>query len=64
MGVSSPGSNTGIGKTTALDLCRRGARVIMACRDKQRVEAAISDIRKVSESIFIDMSRMTLSGKQ
>uniref|UniRef100_A0A4W4F321 Dehydrogenase/reductase (SDR family) member 13a, tandem duplicate 1 n=1 Tax=Electrophorus electricus TaxID=8005 RepID=A0A4W4F321_ELEEL len=32
------GSNTGIGRATALDLAKRGARIILACRDKQRAE--------------------------
>uniref|UniRef100_A0A8C9UBE0 Uncharacterized protein n=1 Tax=Scleropages formosus TaxID=113540 RepID=A0A8C9UBE0_SCLFO len=39
--------NAGIGKTTAVDLARRGARVILACRNKQRAEAAVCDIIKV-----------------
>lgn len=41
------GSNTGIGKTTALDLAKRGSRVILACRNRERAEAAVYDIRKV-----------------
>lgn len=43
-----PGSNTGIGKTTAIDLAKRGARVILACRSKQRGEAALEDVKRVS----------------
>ncbi|XP_014018632.1 dehydrogenase/reductase SDR family member 13 isoform X2 [Salmo salar] len=35
---------------TALDLARRGARVILACRNKQRAEAALADIKRESGS--------------
>ncbi|XP_055689613.1 retinol dehydrogenase 14-like isoform X1 [Lutzomyia longipalpis] len=34
------GANTGIGKESAIDLARRGAKVYMGCRDKKRGEEA------------------------
>ncbi|XP_022099436.1 retinol dehydrogenase 12-like [Acanthaster planci] len=39
------GANAGIGKETARDLARRGARVIMACRDVSKATSAREDIR-------------------
>ncbi|KPI93513.1 Retinol dehydrogenase 13 [Papilio xuthus] len=40
------GSNTGIGKETALDFYKRGARVILACRSLERGEEAKKEIEE------------------
>ncbi|XP_021933884.1 retinol dehydrogenase 13-like isoform X2 [Zootermopsis nevadensis] len=45
------GSNTGIGKFTALDFVKRGARVIMACRSVEKAEAAAEQIRGATRDL-------------
>ncbi|XP_070697866.1 dehydrogenase/reductase SDR family member 13-like [Pempheris klunzingeri] len=57
------GANTGIGKTTATDLARRGARVILACRDRRRAEAAVQEIIQEtgnSQVIFMQLDLASL----
>ncbi|XP_026518445.1 dehydrogenase/reductase SDR family member 13 [Terrapene carolina triunguis] len=57
------GGNTGIGKMTALDLARRRARVILACRSRARGEAAVYDIRRESgnnEVLFMSLDLASL----
>lgn len=44
---TTAGANSGIGKMTALELARRGARVVLACRSRERGEAAAFDLRQV-----------------
>jgi NAD(P)-dependent dehydrogenase (short-subunit alcohol dehydrogenase family) len=38
------GANSGLGKVTARELVRKGARVVMACRSRDRAEAARADL--------------------
>ncbi|XP_023207584.1 dehydrogenase/reductase SDR family member 13-like isoform X1 [Xiphophorus maculatus] len=57
------GSNTGIGKSTALELAKRGARVILACRNKEKAEAAAFDIRSESgnpQVVFMQLDLASL----
>lgn len=58
------GANTGIGKATALELARRGARVILACRDQQRAEAAVQEIQKDTGSSQVLFMQLDLASLQ
>lgn len=49
------GANSGIGKATATALARKGAMVVMVCRDAERGEAARSDIRAQSDNPAVDL---------
>ncbi|XP_075772196.1 retinol dehydrogenase 13-like [Pelodiscus sinensis] len=42
------GANCGIGKCVALDLARRNARTILACRSRERGQAAVEEIRRAT----------------
>lgn len=58
------GANSGIGKMTAQELARRGARVVLACRSRERGEAAAFDLRQESgnnEVIFMALDLASLA---
>lgn len=44
------GANCGIGRATALELAKRQARVILACRSEEKGKAAISDIKRFTKN--------------
>lgn len=56
------GGNTGIGKETARDLSRRGARVIILCRDTNKGDAAAEEITKethfVVQCVQLDLASL------
>jgi len=54
------GANTGIGKYTALDMSRRGAKVVILCRNVEKAEAAAEEIRKETEGDVV-VHRLDLS---
>ena len=55
------GANTGIGKETALDLAKRNAKVILACRDPEKGRRAVSDIIKKSGNPNVVFRRLDLA---
>ncbi|KAL6471127.1 hypothetical protein MHYP_G00197770 [Metynnis hypsauchen] len=55
------GSNTGIGRETAVDLARRGARVILACRSQVRGEAAVAIVKRESRSSNVVFMQLDLA---
>ncbi|KAM9859001.1 retinol dehydrogenase 14 [Aulostomus maculatus] len=47
------GGNSGIGKETAVAMAVRGARVIIACRDLDKAEKAVKEIKFKSRSLIV-----------
>ena len=55
------GANTGIGKETAVDLAKRKARVIMACRSADRGERAVEDVKRLSGNDKVEYRHLDLA---
>lgn len=58
------GANSGIGKATAIGLAEQGAEVIMACRNKERGEAALTDVKEISGNAKISLMLLDLADFQ
>lgn len=55
------GANTGLGYEVALDLAKRGGRIVMACRDLKKAEKAANQIRLETDNQRIDIEYLDLS---
>jgi NAD(P)-dependent dehydrogenase (short-subunit alcohol dehydrogenase family) len=52
------GSNTGIGKVTALELAKQGAHVVLACRSADKTRPVVDEIRAAghsAEAVALDL---------
>ncbi|HUJ57822.1 MAG TPA: SDR family oxidoreductase [Kofleriaceae bacterium] len=54
------GANTGIGKITALELARRGARVICACRSPDKAQPVIDEIKRTTGNDQVELVTLDL----
>lgn len=55
------GANAGIGKVAAIDLARRGGRIILACRSIERGERAAAEVKEKSGSDNVVFRQLDLA---
>jgi len=58
------GCNSGIGKVAARELAKKGAAVVMVCRDPARGRAAHEEIRRVSGNSYVELMIADLSSQE
>ncbi len=58
------GANTGIGLETARGLAEMNACVILACRDRERGQAAVADIRSRSKNSNVELMVLDLGSQE
>uniref|UniRef100_A0A8C5SG35 Retinol dehydrogenase 11 n=1 Tax=Laticauda laticaudata TaxID=8630 RepID=A0A8C5SG35_LATLA len=55
------GASSGIGKAVALDLARRNARTILACRCREKGQAAVEEIRRATGNPQVQLGLLDVS---
>jgi NAD(P)-dependent dehydrogenase (short-subunit alcohol dehydrogenase family) len=59
------GANSGIGRVMALEIAKKGAAVVMVCRNKERGQAALEDIiaKSNNQSVELMLADLSLMGE-
>lgn len=57
------GANAGMGRVTALELARQGYEVLLLCRNRQKGEAALADIRRKTANEHLHLIPCDLSSQ-
>jgi len=57
------GANSGIGKAAAVQIAQQGHQVVMACRSRERGEAALQDVRRESGSDLVELMVLDMSSQ-
>jgi len=55
------GANTGIGRETALGLARLGAKLVLACRSRERADAVAAEVRRERDGADVDVVTIDLA---
>ena len=58
------GANAGIGRAITVGLSQMGATVVMVCRDQNRGEAALAEIKEESENDTLSLFIADLSSQK
>lgn len=53
--IAITGANSGMGKATSIELAKTGAVIVMLCRDKERGEKALRDVRALSGNNSVEL---------
>ena len=57
------GANSGIGKAAAIQIMQKGYRVILACRNQQRGEQALQEVRQLASSDAVELMIVDMSSQ-
>ena len=58
------GANSGIGYEASVEVARKGAHVVMACRNMQKAEAALASLQQTVPNANAEILQLDLASQQ